>query len=76
VLIWRLLGPDDYGILALSSATVVSRSLHGLLDQTEEHPASKLRRYLITILVFVLLAGGGLWWLLRYHTEKTAVYHF
>ncbi len=48
----------------------------GLLDATEEHPASKLRRYVITILVFVLLGGGGLWWLLRYHAEKTAVYHF
>lgn len=48
----------------------------GLLDQTEEHPASKLRRYLITAAVFVLLAWGGLWWMLRYHAEKTVVYHF
>jgi hypothetical protein len=48
----------------------------GLLDATEEHPPSKLRRYLITILVFVLLGGGGLWWMLRYHAEKVAVYHF
>jgi hypothetical protein len=48
----------------------------GLLDATEEHPVSKLRRYLVTVLVFILLAGGGLWWMLRYHAEKTAVYHF
>jgi hypothetical protein len=48
----------------------------GLLDGTEEHPASKLRRYLITAVVFILLGWGGLWWLLRYHGEKMAVYHF
>jgi hypothetical protein len=48
----------------------------GLLDATEEHPASKLRRYLITILVFLLLGGGFVWWKLRYHAEKTTVYHF
>ena len=48
----------------------------GLLDATEEHPASKLRRYIITLVVFILLAWGGLWWVLRYHAEKTAAYHF
>ena len=47
----------------------------GLLDSSEEHPTSRLRRYLITALVFIVLGGGGLWWLLRYHAEKTAVYH-
>ncbi len=48
----------------------------GLLDPGEEHPPSKWRRYLITILVLAALLGGGLWWLLRYHGEKVAVYHF
>jgi hypothetical protein len=48
----------------------------GLLDASEEHPPSKLRRYLITILVLVAIVGGTLWWLLRYHSEKVAVHHF
>ena len=48
----------------------------GLLDATEEHPPSKLRRYLITAVVFILIGWGGLWFLLRYHAEKTAVFHF
>jgi hypothetical protein len=48
----------------------------GLLDATEEKPPSKLKRYLITVLVFIVLGGGGLWFLLRYHAEKTVVYHF
>lgn len=48
----------------------------GLLDATEEKPPSKLKRYLITLLVFILFAGAGIWYLLRYHAEKTATYHF
>jgi hypothetical protein len=48
----------------------------GLFDGTEEHPPSKLRRYVISGVVLILLVWGGLWWLLRYHGEKTAVYHF
>jgi hypothetical protein len=46
------------------------------LDATEEKPPSKLKRYLITLLVFILFAGAGIWYLLRYHAEKTATYHF
>jgi hypothetical protein len=48
----------------------------GLLDATEEAPHSRLRRYLITILAFIVIGGGFIWYKLRYHTEKTAVYHF
>jgi hypothetical protein len=48
----------------------------GLLDSTAEEPSSKLRRYLVTAAVFILLGWGGLWWLLRFHAEKTVVYHF
>jgi hypothetical protein len=48
----------------------------GILDATEEHPQSKLRRYVISALALVLIVWVSLWWLLRYHGEKTAVYHF
>jgi hypothetical protein len=48
----------------------------GLLDATEPHAPSKARRYVISGIVLVLLVGGGLWWMLRYHAEKVAVYHF
>ncbi len=48
----------------------------GLLDATEEHPHSKLRRYLIMVVALVVIGGGTIWWLLRYHGEKVAVYHF
>ena len=47
-----------------------------LLDPSQEPAPSKWRRYLITALALALLIGGGLWWLLRYHAEKVAVYHF
>jgi hypothetical protein len=48
----------------------------GLLDATEEHPHSKLRRYVIMVVALVVIGGGTIWWLLRYHGEKVAVYHF
>ncbi|MGB9070858.1 MAG: hypothetical protein WCC21_20010 [Candidatus Acidiferrales bacterium] len=48
----------------------------GLLDAAEEHPHSKWRRYLIMVLALVVIGGGTIWWLLRYHSEKVAVYHF
>jgi hypothetical protein len=48
----------------------------GLLDATEEHPKSKLRRYLIMVLALLVIGGGTIWWLLRYHGEKVAVFHF
>jgi hypothetical protein len=48
----------------------------GLLDSTDEHPQSKLRRYLITTLVFILLVILGIWYLMRFHQEKLTVRHF
>ena len=48
----------------------------GLLDASVEQPPSKLKRRLIMVAVFIVLGGGGLWYLLRYHTEKATVHHF
>ena len=48
----------------------------GLFDTTSEHPHSRMRRYLITTLVFIALIGGGIWWLLRFHQEKVTARHF
>jgi hypothetical protein len=48
----------------------------GLLDAQPERPPSKLKRRLIMTAVFVALGSAGLWWVLRYHTEKVTVYHF
>jgi hypothetical protein len=48
----------------------------GLLDATGEEPKSKLRRWVVTGLVFVLLMAVGVWWLLRFHSEKKAVEQF
>ncbi len=47
-----------------------------LFDSTSEHPPSKIRRYIITTAVFVALLTGTLWYLLRFHSEKTVVRHF
>ncbi|MGH9684060.1 MAG: hypothetical protein ACRD4S_10685 [Candidatus Acidiferrales bacterium] len=48
----------------------------GLFDSTEEEPSSKVRRYVITTLVFIALILGGCWYLLRFHTEKDTIRHF
>jgi hypothetical protein len=48
----------------------------GILDSTSEEPQSKLRRYVLTGAIFVVLIAGGLWWLLRYRTEKQIVRSF
>jgi hypothetical protein len=48
----------------------------GLLDSTSEHPPSRIRRYIITTIIFVGLLVGGVWWLLRFHAEKVTVKHF
>lgn len=48
----------------------------GLLDTTAEPPHPKFLRYLITTVVFIGLVIFGIWWLLRYHTEKQTVKHF
>jgi len=36
----------------------------GLFDSTSEDPQSKKRRYLITLLFFLVLGGLGVWWLM------------
>lgn len=48
----------------------------GLLDSSNEHPPSRLRRYIITAAIFVGLLVFGVWWLLRFHAEKMTVKHF
>jgi hypothetical protein len=48
----------------------------GILDASDEEPKSKLRRWIVTGLVFALLMALGVWWLLRYHTEKKTVEQF
>jgi len=48
----------------------------GLFDSSEEHPPHKIRRYIITTVVFVLLVAGFCRYLLRYHTEKNTIRHF
>lgn len=42
----------------------------------EEHRHSKLRRYVITIVVFIALVVGASWYLLRFYTEKDTIRHF
>ena len=45
----------------------------GILDSTSEEPKSKLRRYILTGAVFVVLIGAGLWWIFRFYSEKRTV---
>jgi hypothetical protein len=47
-----------------------------LFDDTEEHPPSKVLRYIITCVVFVLLVVGAGMYKLRFHKEETTVKHF
>jgi hypothetical protein len=48
----------------------------GLFDSTEEHPPSKVLRYIITGVVFVGLIAGFLAYQLRFHTEERTLRHF
>jgi hypothetical protein len=48
----------------------------GLFDSTEEHPPSKVLRYIITGLVFVGLIVAFVAYQLRFHTEEKTVRHF
>ena len=48
----------------------------GLLDASDEEPKSKLRRWMVTGIVFALLMSFGVWWLLRFHAEKNTVEQF
>lgn len=48
----------------------------GLFDSTEEHPPAKMRRYIITGLVFIAIIVSYGAYLLRFHTEEKTVRHF
>ncbi len=45
----------------------------GLFDGGAEEPHTKLRRYIITLIVFIALVSGGVAYALRYHAEKKTV---
>jgi hypothetical protein len=47
-----------------------------LFDSAAEHPPDRIRRYIITTLVFVGLMFGASWYLMRFHTEKRTARHF
>ncbi|MFZ3200185.1 MAG: hypothetical protein WA175_03435 [Candidatus Acidiferrales bacterium] len=47
-----------------------------VFDLPLEHPMSKRRRYALIALAFIVLGAGGLWYLLRFHTERITVRHF
>jgi hypothetical protein len=47
----------------------------GVFDAQSEVQHSNTFRYAITGLVFVVIAAAGLWFLLRFHTEKVTVKH-
>lgn len=48
----------------------------GILDSTAEEPRSKLRRWVIGGLIFLLLMSAGVWWVFRFHKEKRVVAAF
>jgi hypothetical protein len=48
----------------------------GLLDAGAEEPKSKALRYVISGVVLALLIAGGIWFLLRYSTEKHTATRF
>lgn len=47
-----------------------------MLDGIEEPRPSKVRSYVIMALAFIIVGGGSLWYVLRFHTEKTTVHYF
>jgi hypothetical protein len=47
-----------------------------LFDSAEQPRPSKTRRYLISVLAVVIVAGITGWWVLRFHAEKVVVHHF
>lgn len=48
----------------------------GLMDTTEEEPKSKVRRWVVTTLLFIIVASLAGWYFFRYQTEKNTVTHF
>ena len=47
-----------------------------LFEEVKEHPRSKSRRRIILAIVLVVFVVGGLWWVLRYHSERVTILHF
>ena len=47
-----------------------------IFDTSQEHPPDKVRRYIITTIVFIALVVGFAWYLLRFHQETTTVKNF
>ena len=47
-----------------------------IFDTSQEHPPDKVRRYIITTIVFIALVVGFAWYLLRFHTEVRTAKHF
>jgi hypothetical protein len=47
-----------------------------IFDTSQEHPPDKVRRYIITTLVFIVLVVGFAWHLLRFHAEVRTTKHF
>jgi hypothetical protein len=48
----------------------------GLFDTSDEEPKSKIRRYVITAVAFIVLVALGFWYLLRFYPEKHTVETF
>ena len=48
----------------------------GLLDSGAEEPKSKALRYVISAVALAMLLGVGMWYFLRYTTEKRTVERF
>jgi hypothetical protein len=47
-----------------------------LLEEVQEEPGSKAQRDAITVVAAILILLAGLWYVLRFHTEKVTVHHF
>ena len=47
-----------------------------IFDSSQEHPPDKVRRYIITTIVFIALVVSFAWYLLRFHTEVRTAKHF
>jgi hypothetical protein len=60
---------------ALQAADLKGETV-GLLDSDVEEPKSKLRRYIVSGVVFAILVVLGFWYLLRFYPEKHAAEKF
>jgi hypothetical protein len=50
--------------------------LVGILDSGAEEPKSRALRYVISAIALVLLLSAGVWYLLRFSTEKRTINNF